>query len=224
VKNDWLVFHGSMLFQIAVSAVEQLKVDKFGTDRNALVSIVFAAASLEAFAHEIPAFAESALRTGQAGKDDRLQTLADLMNELEESRAQLKAKLALAKWILSGVPFDKGTAPYQDFSALVDLRNALMHVKSSVEVGIEGDRPVFRRPKVLETLQQKKLLASFPANSEDMTGASWTEAVSTPACARWACNTAAETAKAILSGLPPNEPAWQTIRSVYEESFKLRKG
>lgn len=220
MKSDWLVFHGPVLFQIGLNALEQSKVD----NRSALVSIVFAAASLDAFANELPAFTESALRTGQARRDDKLQTFGDLMNELEKSRAQLKAKLALAKWILSGVPFDKSSAPYQDFSALVDLRNALIHAKSSVEVGIEGDRPVFGRPKVLETLQQKKLLASVPADSEGMTGASWTEAVSTPACARWACNTVAETAKAILSGLPSNEPAWQTIRDVYEEVFKLRNG
>jgi hypothetical protein len=218
VKSDWLVFHGPMLFQIALNAVELSKVD----DRNALVSIVFAAASLEAFANELPTFTESALRTGQAKKDDKIQTFSELMNELEKSRAQPKAKLALAKWILSGVPFDKGSAMYQDFSALVDLRNALIHVKSSVEVGIGDDRPVFGRPKVLETLQRKKLLAAFPADSEDMTGASWMEAVSTPSCARWACNSAAETAKAILSELPSNEPAWETIRAVYEDAFRLR--
>lgn len=219
MKSDWLVFHGPLLFKIALDALQRTNVDEFGADATALVSIVFAAASLEAFANELPSFVEAALRTGKVGKDDRIATFPGLMNELEESRASLKSKLVMAKWVLSGVPFDKGTAPYQDFNALVELRNGLMHIKSSVEIGTENDRPAFRRPKVLETLRQKNLLASFPPDTEDMTGASWTEAVSTPACAKWACSTAAETVGAILSGLPSNEPTWNLIRSVYEKAF-----
>jgi hypothetical protein len=212
-----MLFHAPLMFYLAVRALDEMQIDKVRPEDKAIVSIVFAAASLESFVNELPSIADAILKNGY--KDDRIRAFADLMNELEESKASVKSKLVLAKWVLSGVPFDKGSSPFQDISALIDVRNALMHIKGTTAVAIENDKPVFGQPRVLEFLRAKKLLASFPPDST-WAGISWTEAVRTPACAKWACNTAAATALAIVSTLPP-DGSWPSVRKVYEKAYRL---
>src|ERR1019366_1240711 len=129
----------------------------------------------------------------------------------------LKSKLILAKWTLSGIPFEKGVSPFQDVSALIDIRNALMHIKGSDVVGFEDDQPTFKQPRWFDLLRTKKLIAAISPNYEDGTG-SWTEAIRNFPCARWACDTVALTVRQIVVGLPVDEP-WPTIRKAYEDRF-----
>jgi hypothetical protein len=185
------------------------------THDKAVLRLICAAASLEAFINELPAVADGVLRVGH--QHAKMRTFSDLMNELEQSKGSLKSKLILAKWILCGIPFDKGASPFQDASALIDIRNALMHIKGFDVLGFEDEQPVFKYPRAFELLRAKKLINEIPPSYENGTG-SWTEAILNLRCARWACNTVALIVREIIIGFPTDMP-WPTIRKAYEDSF-----
>ena len=117
-----LYFNAGPLFVLALRALDESRRDTYRPGDKAIVSVVFAASALEAFMNEIVATSAALLKSGKYS-NDRIKAFSQLASELEESKASVRYKFILAKWILSGVPFDKGSAPFQDFSALVDVRN-----------------------------------------------------------------------------------------------------
>jgi hypothetical protein len=206
------------MFSLALRAMGEINVDDVQTHDKAVVSLICSCASLEAFVNELPGIAEGVLAAGT--RHNKIVVFAALMNELEESQASLRAKLILAKWILSGTPLEKGMSPYQDVSALIDIRNALMHIKGSDVLKFKDDQPVFKEPRWFKFLRDKKLIAAIPINYEDATGSSWTEHIRNLPCAKWACHTVALTVRQIMSGLPIDEP-WAAIRKSYESRFRV---
>jgi hypothetical protein len=209
-----MLFHAPSLFLTAVRAYERSVNDVSQIRDNALISIVFSAASLESFVNETAASASAILKT-EKYSNPRVKIFVDLQTELEESKASVKSKFIMAKWILSGTPFDKGSAEFQNFAALMELRNELVHMKATAGLSLGEALPVFREPKALTLLKDKKLVAE---QSED-TVVSWTERIRTPSCALWACGTAATTVAEIISGFPTDHPLWLSIKQVYEDAF-----
>jgi hypothetical protein len=199
--------------------LDEISAGDVKTGYKAIVSLVFAASSLEAFVNELPALAEGLVRNS-SHQQTKIEAFADLMNELEQSRASFRAKLLFAKWILSGVPFDKGASPYQDVTALIDIRNSLLHMKGSDVLAFEDNVPKFRVPSGIKFLQSKKLAPQVLPDRDDGSG-SWTEAIRNIECAKWACNTVATVVKEIIGGLPEYEP-WPVIRKACEDSYQLR--
>src|SRR5271169_5108838 len=102
---------------------------------DSLTAIVFSAAALEGFMNELPIMAgELTIRQPES----TLAALHSLLEELEESRASVASKLCFARWVLSGSTFSKGEQPFQDFKLLIDVRNALLHLREeSYEQDIE---------------------------------------------------------------------------------------
>jgi hypothetical protein len=115
------------LFSIAVDSAKRItSAPRAGGHNEALVSVVFAAASLEAFLNESVYLAENT-----RGAPPIVSAFAQVMADAEESKAQIQSKFQFGSLVLSGKTYEKGAAPYQDFSDLIAVRNSLMHGKSN---------------------------------------------------------------------------------------------
>jgi hypothetical protein len=144
------------LFSIAVNSANSIVGPlRVGGHKEALVSVVFAAASMEAFLNESVYLAESTRSVQPV-----ISTFAQVIGEAEEAKAQIQAKFQLANLILTGRSYDKGSPPYQDFSDLCAVRNSLMHGKSNeLFLTINGKPGLMVNPiAVMERLSSKHIL------------------------------------------------------------------
>jgi hypothetical protein len=100
------------LFSIAIASAKSIVgAPREGGHKEALVSVVFAAASLKAFLNESVYLAETT-----RGAPPIVSTFAQVMADAEESKTQIQAKFHLGNLVLTSKSYDKGAAPYQDFS------------------------------------------------------------------------------------------------------------
>ena len=182
--------NSGILFGVAVSAYEHLKAapaDKAGGQNDALVAILFSAATLEAFVTELALMAQSdAALFGHKP----LQSVAAVLNEAEASRGSVRLKFLLAKVVLGGETYDKGSQPYQDFDTLLAIRDAIIHMKPEEITG--------EPHKLLQRLRAKDLCE----DGQPGVNASWLGQVSTRAVARWACNTVVAMVEPLKACLP----------------------
>jgi hypothetical protein len=157
------------LFSLAVDAAKSISAPpRVGGQDVALVSIVFAAASLEAFLSEAAYLAEFSQHLVNVGaglgqpkvpEPDVVSAFAQIMDDAEDSKASLESKFHFANLVLTGKAYDRGTVPYQDFALLIAARNALAHFKSKEYFSkAEGKPAVFNQEKVVEKLRPKNLL------------------------------------------------------------------
>ena len=199
--------NSGILFGVAVSAYERTKSvlsDNAGGQNDALVAILFSAATLEAFVMELALLADGDSKL--FGRTD-LQALADILDETESSRASIRLKFLLAKLILSGKPYEKGSLPYQDFETLFALRDAIVHLKPEK---ITGDPH-----KILQRLRAKDLCEP----PEPHATGSWLGQVSTRSVARWACNVVVDMIQSLHGYLRGNETVAPTISSFVSSRF-----
>jgi hypothetical protein len=156
---------------------------------QALASIIFAALSVEAFINEIVLQAEAGT---SRRPNSTLRTFADVLGEMEQSRAPITSKIMMGKFILSGESFDKGKNPFQDFALLVKLRNEIVHQKAFEEFSPnEQGNYAMQRRSILEPFKNRGVLARTTAeerNEEILTN--WLDDISTRAMAVWACSAA----------------------------------
>jgi hypothetical protein len=230
------------LFSIAVDSAKRIAgPSRTGGHNEALVSVVFAAASLEAFLSESAYLAETSLQ--RKARDLRLghrvdaepaivSVFSQVMEEAEESRVQIQSKFQLAHLVLTGTAYDKGGAPYQDFSDLIAVRNLLMHGKSNENfLTIDGKLTVLNPASIIERLASKNILHEpSPGQKGFMTVlgdtaladlilldeidkiprkspasgvmARWTFVIGTRAVAEWACTGAAQMATYLMEKAP----------------------
>jgi hypothetical protein len=169
----WLPNTGA-LFSIAANGATGISTPhRHGGQGPALVSVVFAAASLEAFLSESVYLAEfsnhlsrmttDASREGLATAD----TFAQVLDDAEDSKASLESKFHLANLVLTGRAYEKGSPPYQDFRLLTDVRNALVHFKSKEYFSkMDGVPATFNQERVVAKLASKNLLHQPSPGSE----------------------------------------------------------
>jgi len=179
--NNWTYFGTHILFDIAKEACQRSTRGKpeRAPNHDALVAIVFAASTLEAWMSQA---ISSARRFTQA--HPKVEFFAELLGQLDsrDFASSLKTKYYIAHWIVAGKKPDKGTEPYQSFNLLVDLRNALVHFKP------DKPNPKKKIDKILVQLRNKGLLSgSLPSDPRTL----WVFYVSNPLVATWACNSAA---------------------------------
>jgi hypothetical protein len=144
------------LISIAVDSAKRIAgAPRAGGHKEALVSVVFAAASLEAFLNESVYLAENT-----RGAPPIVSAFAQVMADAEESKVQLQSKFQLGNLVLTGKTYDKGTTPYQDFSDLIAVRNSLMHGKSNeLFLTIDGKPGALLNPvAVIDRLNSKNIL------------------------------------------------------------------
>jgi hypothetical protein len=126
--------HWFELFCIAVQARDKAnEIQTASPDAwppEALSAVLFSALAVEAFINEL---AEAAARdshepwmTGLPGVNV-LRDLAETLDMIEDAQGDIGLKYHMASKILRGRTFDTNQAPFQDFNALVKLRNELVH-------------------------------------------------------------------------------------------------
>ncbi|HCF28823.1 MAG TPA: hypothetical protein DEV81_16825 [Cyanobacteria bacterium UBA11049] len=165
---------------------------------DALVAIIFAALSLEAFINELGHLATEAKASGH--EEDFLNGLINAIEESQES----KKKSTLDKFMMASVAlsnkFDKGKHPYQDFADLFKLRDCLVHLKPQDRLTIDEDSNWFYSGrKLIDRLRSKGIF------QEHTQIKSITLLVSTAKAAKWACDTVSAMVSAILDSIPNSE-------------------
>jgi hypothetical protein len=203
-------YYAGQLFGIAKQAYNRAKescqTDRHFVEGDPLVAVIFSAASTEAFISELRQSAQThfGFFPELGPTPDRVDDLATLLNEVDE-RGSITLKYQIAKLALTGKTPDRGQALFQDFATLADLRNSLMHMKydhiKSVRIG-EVD---VQHPSVIAKLCSKNILALLEGDDAGDAVAGWVHRMSTPAVARWACNTVAAVVKDLVESIPDSE-------------------
>ncbi len=185
-----------VIFDIALEAAKRIDAPRReGGKREALISVVFAAVSLEAFLNELVELArdfaeyENALPMTSA--------FAQLMSQL--SRVPILLRFSMAHWILTGGPYDTDSQHFQALTLLFQVRNDLVHFKPDPLIDQGESKPTHT---TLEKLRSKHILNDSSAPETNM---SWIQAVGTKAVAEWACNAASLVAADLVSKLPAGD-------------------
>jgi hypothetical protein len=174
------------LFRLALDARD--RAEQKGSD--AIVAIVMASAAAEAFINDV---------ADTPTIEPRLNACVDALVQLEQSRASVTLKYLVASLCLSGSSFNKGSAPYQDFAMLIQLRNAIMHGKVTTmpgEIDKQGER-------IVDELGKRKIASGGSSGVHQ----SWFDKIQHPKVAQWACVSAHAVITSILdmaSRLPGN--------------------
>lgn len=219
-----LYFHCGQLWGLAREARDRaekaVQANKDAWPYDAIVAVVLAAASLEAFINEL---AELMAMTKVSRQNwnhpialpPELANFAETMDEIEGSRGTITLKFLVASQVLGGKIFDKGRAPYQDFATLITLRNDIMHLKPKDTFDDETPGAV-TWPKYVTNFQNRGLAQKPP----DGVGASWFDLLATDRLARWACETALSMILAVLDFIPDSnaDPC-----RLLKELFRRRK-
>jgi hypothetical protein len=192
-------YHARQLLLIAREAVLRARID---ADRpnaltaDAITAIVLSAASTEAFINEFAEYVPSAFsHLGSEETPAALASCAAVLLELEESHISVTTKYLVGSQVLTGRAFDTGSAPFQDFKQLIELRNSIMHVKTVVR----SDRHVGQR--VTDALAQRGLAIDGTKPGS----LAWFDRLMTPATALWAHDAALEIVMAFLDRVPIRE-------------------
>ncbi len=165
-----------------------------------LTAIVFSAASLEALINEVTDLAELELQAG--GGNELLQAFVDAVSEAEESRVSVTLKFIISSIVLTGRSYPRGEQPYQDFTLLMNLRNAIMHLRPTSFVRVrENDVQLdvqLDAKGILAQLQARGLITLPGINmTTDLLSVA-----SRPNVAQWAVNAAADMAQSFLLMFP----------------------
>jgi hypothetical protein len=215
-----LYLNAPALFLKAASVAEQI-VCSPGTERyagkdDAIISVLFAVISAEAFINEL------AYISGN-------RSLSEVLSSADGSRASLETMYQIAKRVLSGTPFKKGEAPFQDFHLLLQLRNAIVHFRPQPEVKKDKQgRTVPAETQIENHLRSKGILASQNVltkqhNTTSQIITDWTYRISTKAVALWACNSTAAIVQDILQSLPPpQDVVAEMVLKIYSDAFQVR--
>jgi hypothetical protein len=193
------VFHG-----LALNAYKRTSTapsDRAEGQYDALDTILLSVVTLEAQIGELPEIARVFTVRPSGEMTKRCKALVDALILIEEEKGPLTLKFQLAKFILTGTPYDTGVNPYQDFDLLVKLRNALIHPKPFVVRANESGSPADPVQRFKDQFRSRGVLADIltePVQLPQPVFAPLLTLVSTRAAARWACNTACSIAHSLF--------------------------
>lgn len=196
-SNQGFIIDSYHFYDIAKESYDKAqKGSVIHRQNDALVAIVFAALSLEAFINELGALANKAKASGC--EEDFLDGLINAIDESQGSK-KTRDKFMMASVALSN-KFDKGVFPYQDFADLFELRDCLVHLKPQDRMEIDEDSNWFYSGrKLIDRLRSKGIF------QEHTQIKSITLLVSTAKAAKWACDTVSAMVSAILDSIPNSE-------------------
>lgn len=222
-----MYINASGLFEQAIASYQAAsKLPRYSIEgrRETLASILYAVISAEAFINELHHLTRGWNKPDAFGW---VKALVDLLEEAEKSRASLESKYQLAMFILSGEPFDRGAAPFQEFALLIAVRNLIVHAKPLVATLSKNasGKYIWTEPKIMVRLQSAGVVpvpddltdladhTSAQALSADVLGH-----ISTEVTALWACTAAAGIVNGVLEAIP--DPFGATMKFLYREFQK----
>ncbi len=161
--------------------------------QDAQITIILSTLAVEAFLNEL-GNVNSFVPKEELSTS--LNLSASVLDELEKNNAQIRLKLMVSYYALTGKLIDKGAQPYQDFDLLVDIRNALVHPKpirlSQRAVEDNGQH------KFVKQLISRKVID--PPN-EGLTK-SWRTYILQPSVARWSYSVATSIIVDLIDQIP----------------------
>ncbi|MFZ3201735.1 MAG: hypothetical protein WA175_11370 [Candidatus Acidiferrales bacterium] len=198
------VLNTELIFEIALETAKRINAPRReGGKREALVSVVFAAVSLEAFLNELIELAQDFTEYEDALP--MTSAFAQLMSQL--GRLPIVLRFNMAHWMLTGGPYDTKSQPFQALTLLFQIRNDLVHFKPDPLTEEGESKPLHT---TLEKLRSEHILNDSPTPESNR---SWVQSVGTKAVAEWACNATSLVAADLVSKLPMG--AWrQTVEEV----------
>lgn len=150
------ILEAGYLFNIAVDAARNISAESRQEGQSAaLVIIVFAVVSLEAFLNEATEVAQDVQEVKT--EPETVAAFAELMEECD--RLPIETRFKLSTWLLTGKRADMGKQPYQDFSLLVGVRNALVHFKPNYTWNTFEEAENLRQKEIIKRLESKNILA-----------------------------------------------------------------
>ncbi len=205
------------LLHIARQALDRIPQDSDQT----LVTVVFAAISIEAFFNEL-----QHLSSPDGLLPEEPEVVARLhgkLNEADELRQSLSDRYLLSYAVLANNDLEKGADLYQQFDCLMKFRNALVHHRSQKFFGItpeqsqEGVRvgSLESPPKFIRQLETLRLITMPQGNVMQ----SWISIVQTQPVGRWALETAASTIESVLSVAPADSRFAEYRLNAYGEAY-----
>jgi hypothetical protein len=208
-EKTGVILTGDRLFLVARGAYERLVKanESFEQTSAGLTAIVFAAVSLEALVNEVLELASIEIAEDER-PDPQLHSFVDALDEIERSRGSIRLKYLVASSVLRGQPYDKGSQPYQDFALLMSLRDALVHLKPTRLLDVEGQTRIGVEG-VMKELQSRGLVKSLPPNVV----AAFIDLVTAPVLVNWALSAAAAMAQSFISMFP------QGFRAILTEDY-----
>ena len=189
---------------------EAIKKDPRSMPADPLIAIVFSALGTEAFINEL---AEMAQRDADMSEPDlrntdTLRHLAAVLTAIDKKRPpeQLQQKYLEASRILSGQAFPRGSPAFQEFQALIQLRDALVHPRHQDVTDQAGY--ISPRLCVVKNLQQRGLTRTRGSRRSSIPGGmSWLDELVTPDIANWAYQAAVGIVRAVGDILPSGQAA-----------------
>jgi hypothetical protein len=180
--------------------------------QDTIVVLIFSVITLESFISELLNFASKFHKM-----HPRIEVFAEFFKELDsrESSGSLKTKYYMAKWLLTGTTFKRGEAPFQDFSMLVDIRNAITHLKPD-ELGGKKIETLLSRLKekglIDEYEHELPIIVAGGVEKRKARGL-WLRNLYDLRVAKWACNTVPNIIQGIIEDAPDEE-----VRRFYDGS------
>jgi hypothetical protein len=202
--QKFIPYHYPAIFDRTYKAVE---------NSQGVVCALLCATALEAFVHDVIGWYDYVRRNlisyggGSYPKDNYLNeseiSLLDKLQESESKRLSVFDKYdCFMKW-------NKCEQPYQDFKALITIRNSLAHLKPEELSMQENNDPVDGYPKFLSNFFQNKIIEK-PTNF-----ISWIELIETRKFCLWCQNSAYKMIESTLLILPESNTKIHFKKQIY---------
>ncbi|MGA8491451.1 MAG: hypothetical protein WB711_13580 [Terriglobales bacterium] len=153
--------------------------------------------------------------------------LGQVLGAAEDSHASIESKYHLARLVVTGQVFDKGTQPFQDFALLVNLRNIVVHARPHDvirEQASSGISPA--EDKIIRQLEQRGVIKSPSRPKGNWGGEKVTlitnllDELSLQSVGQWACNSAAGIVNAVLDFLQTACPPSARFSALADKMFR----
>jgi hypothetical protein len=180
------------MFELAKKAYYRSQHDQ----QESLNGILLSALAFECFMNEFEDIAQDCI-----GQKDlhRLQTLRDIIADLEKGNAHLRIKIQAIHYFLTLRKLSFGRAPYQDLSILIDIRNTLVHRKpEKFEWDIDNPEKEYDPHRFVKFLADRQVIKRPPK----MHPGTWSLYVIRSEVAKWAYDTAVAVIKDIAIVIP----------------------
>lgn len=193
--------NATCLFKLAKEAstrTDSAPSDKEPGQDDALVAVILCAATVEVFINDVIGVARFLCSENDGTQEPpEIQNFVAILEEVKETQGSVELKYTLAKTLLSGRPYNKGTNPCQDFIKLIKLRNSLIHLKPAEFESADDGEIKGKEPPVVKGLP-KHLLC-------DKKTVSWIGKINNRAVARWACNTTVSMVLSFVDCVPSSK-------------------
>ncbi len=181
-------------------------------------SIIFSAIAVEAFISDMQLRLSLRGSIDEINKNETFKVLRDLLCQLEEERVQIRTKIQLMYYILTGNSIKKGMSPYQNFDLLIDLRNCLIHSKASLS-SIDPDG--YWKQDENKHHQLINRLVDAGAGDEDFLKCpDWKAITYNQPCAKWAVKSASAIIKHLVDVIPSESMQKALLRHFQQNQKK----